>query len=272
MGRQRGQVFILHSSVNSVKNEDPTPLFHYYRGGANAIMPRRSEVSEIMEYKMNIAIEVAVRPSTSSTERGRLLQNLANRLLKAQQYRVVDEVRLTGIEVDLLCEAFDGTEKIFVECKAWREALKADAFTKLLGNLELHDADSGWMIATGPLGKDAKGLLEKWKNKPRERRRRLRTFTATEIVRALTDTATICDPSVVLRESESETDAPLLLISDVGEYWVVPVVPATGGVARQALVYSAKSGEPINDYGVLSDIKETDCTFSDLQLILPGDK
>jgi len=28
MRAQEGRVFILHSSGNSVKNEDPTPLFH----------------------------------------------------------------------------------------------------------------------------------------------------------------------------------------------------------------------------------------------------
>ena len=125
---------------------------------------------------MRKEIEVAVGKSTSNTERGKLLEQLAQEMLETMQYSVTQQVRLTGIEVDLLAVHKITQEKIFVECKAWRDPLPADAITKLLGNIELHDANSGWLISTGPLGKDAKGIMEVWREKPIDKRKRLQFY------------------------------------------------------------------------------------------------
>ena len=51
---------------------------------------------------MRKEIEVAVGKSTSNTERGKLLEKLAREMLETMQYSVTQQVRITGIEVDLL--------------------------------------------------------------------------------------------------------------------------------------------------------------------------
>ena len=37
--------------------------------------------------------------------------------------------------------------------------------TQLLGNINYHDYQEGWLISTGSLGKDAKGFKSKWEEK-----------------------------------------------------------------------------------------------------------
>ena len=104
---------------------------------------------------MGYNIEIAVSDNISNTEKGRLLEELGKEVLEAMQYTVVDEVRKTGIEIDLLAKHNISGEEIYVECKAHKDSLPADVITKLLGNITFYSVGSGWLISTGNLGKDA---------------------------------------------------------------------------------------------------------------------
>ena len=55
-----------------------------------------------MEYKARI--EVATSPGSPNTEKGNLLESLAEDLLRRQSYKVTNQLRLTATELDLLCE------------------------------------------------------------------------------------------------------------------------------------------------------------------------
>jgi Holliday junction resolvase-like predicted endonuclease len=88
-------------------------------------------------------IEVCVRDDVSTTERGRVLERFARRFLETQNYDVVDEVRITGMEVDLLAQERTTGERIIVECKAQRSTIAADVLTKLYGKVGLEDFSSG---------------------------------------------------------------------------------------------------------------------------------
>lgn len=86
---------------------------------------------------MKCSIEVCIKESQSSTDRGRTLEELTKNVLKQQQYEAVDTVRITGMEIDVMATHRITGEKIFVECKAWDSTLPADVITKLLGKLHL---------------------------------------------------------------------------------------------------------------------------------------
>ena len=70
---------------------------------------------------MDIKIEVALPSSASTKEKGDLLEKLAAKLLAAQSYEVIEEIRLTAVELDLLCKHKISGKKIYVECKAYRD-------------------------------------------------------------------------------------------------------------------------------------------------------
>lgn len=111
-------------------------------------------------------IEVATKPDAAPKEKGDLLEALASDLLRAQSFRVATQVGVTGCELDLLCEHMVSGKTIYVECKAYRDGLSANVLTNLLGTVTLKDYKEGWLISTGPLGKEARGLLLEWEKKP----------------------------------------------------------------------------------------------------------
>ena len=71
--------------------------------------------------------------------------------------KVVQRLRFTGMEIDLLARGEDQPRTILVECKAHRDPLGADVISKLLGNVEIRNAEAGWLFSTSDLTKDGRG-------------------------------------------------------------------------------------------------------------------
>ncbi len=79
-------------------------------------------------------IEVAVNKNDTTKKRGDLLEELAKKLLEAQNYLVETEVRKTGMEIDLLCKHKVNSKEIYVECKAYKNnKIQADVIKNIVG-------------------------------------------------------------------------------------------------------------------------------------------
>src|SRR5690606_15165129 len=119
-------------------------------------------------------IEVALQKSSSTKERGDLLESLAEKLLSAQSYEVIKEIRFTAVELDLLCRHKISGKEIYVECKAYRDKnIDANILKNLAGTLVFKDYAEAWLISTGEYGKEAKGFANEWKAKPKDQATRL---------------------------------------------------------------------------------------------------
>jgi len=88
-------------------------------------------------------IEVIASPNMSTTDKGNLLENLSKEILENQSYSVTQQLRLTATEIDLLCEHNVNRKRIYVECKAHREGIKAKVLTQLLGTIDLKEYQEG---------------------------------------------------------------------------------------------------------------------------------
>lgn len=53
---------------------------------------------------MSYKIEVVVSDGVSTTEKGKLLENIGYKILLAMQYNITKEIRITGMEVDLFAK------------------------------------------------------------------------------------------------------------------------------------------------------------------------
>jgi len=122
-------------------------------------------------------IEVVTIPESPAKDKGNLLEELAGELLQTQGFEIEKEVRKTASELDLLCKHKVNRKKIYVECKAHRDALSATTLIKLLGNIDYHHYQEGWLISTGPLGKDAKGFKDDWEDRPTDEAQKLSIYT-----------------------------------------------------------------------------------------------
>jgi hypothetical protein len=227
-----------------------------------------------MECGQMTNIEIAVSEEVSTTEKGRLLEKLGREVLEAMQYEVIEEVRLTGIEVDLLAKHKVSSEVVYIECKAYKDTttISADVLTKLLGNVLFRNVSSGWLFTTGPLGKDAKGFVVDWEQKPLDQRKMLHVYTADRLLDAIISTGRVCDPASIKYPSNLQfSDNCSLLITNYGRFWAVPLIHATAGVPYGVMLFDAKSGEPISDQNTIEVVSKIDSSFSDLMWKIPTD-
>ncbi|WP_343741462.1 restriction endonuclease [Herbaspirillum huttiense] len=218
---------------------------------------------------MQSRLEIAVDESTSTTEQGQLLEQLGREILETQNFSVTSTVRLTGIEVDLLASHKQTAEKIFVECKAYRDkAISADVLTKIIGNVYFHNVDAGWLLATSELSKDAKGLVELHGERSASERRKLQIYASADISGLLVVNGRCIDPAkIVLPSGYRYSEDVTLLVSNIGRFWVFPVVHATAGVAQQVMYFHANDGELVGDNRLLNSLAKLKSSFSQLEII-----
>lgn len=213
-----------------------------------------------------VYIEVAAAPETPTTERGRVLERFARRLLETQHYRVEEEVRLTGTEVDLLAVERATGERVFVECKAHRSTIAAEVLHKILGNVAFRGFSAGWLISTHALGKDAKGMRDEWEQRPPEERRRLQMYDPPRLVERLVAARVIVAPGALARPADLRcAEESYLLLTTFGEFWAVPVLDGEAGMRQAALLYEAATGARVTAPATLSAIAGTDTTLAGLR-------
>ena len=182
---------------------------------------------------MKYEIEVATKESDSTTLKGSLLEKLTAEVLGVQQYTIMNTVRVTGAEIDVLARHKINNSTILAECKAWETPIPADVITKLLGNVLLRKADAGWLITTGPLSKDAKGILDEWENVNIDNRHMLSFYTSDRIIELLLDTRIIKPCTFIechLEDGYEQGENVLLLVTDMGRFWIVPIVAQNTGL------------------------------------------
>lgn len=219
---------------------------------------------------LELAIEITVKEGDTSTQRGALLEALAKRVLVALQHDYVNTaVRLTGCELDVIAREKQSDAKILVECKAYRDkTISADVLTKMLGNLMIHGYSSAWLLTTAKLGKDARGIVEGFRDKPTVSRQQLRVYEPQDLIALLISTGQIRDPlQLIIPSSFHALQTRTLLISDIGEFWAVPAFGAKSGIADTVMVFDAKSGLQVTNEALVNQLSERDSNLRPLRWI-----
>lgn len=206
-------------------------------------------------------IEVAVTGDITTTERGNLLQDLMRDVFDTTNHTSSPPIRITGMEIDVTATHNVTNERIYAECKAYRESIPADTISKLLGSVVIKNVNQGWLVTTSKLSKDAEGLREEWEQKPPEERRRLHIYTPPRLLDLLISSNRILDPAKLTATPEIRRGNWYLLLTNLGRYWASLLPEA--GVPSKVIVYDAHTGELINDVDLLQKLKSTDTTLRD---------
>lgn len=217
-------------------------------------------------------IEVITSPSETSEEKGSLLEALSGKLLSAQSYDVVNQIRLTAVELDLLCRHRINGREIYVECKAFREKnTDASILKNLAGTLALKNYNEAWLISTSEYGKEAKGFVEEWKNKPKEDALRLSFYTPEKVIESLINSGVVKHPpkdeAAKYLGSENLVGEWILLVSKHGNFWVAPAL--SGGMPVGVICYYANNNNMVTDEKLLEKLSETDASLSSIGFKLP---
>ena len=218
-----------------------------------------------MEYKTHIEV-AAPSGSPNKKEKGDLLESLAEDLLRIQHYKATKQLRLVGSEIDLLCQHQVNRRTVYVECKAHRNPISADVLIKLLGTIQSQKYQEGWLISTGPLGKDAKGFQHDWENRPDEESQKLSIYTPDRVIDALISAKMVKHPprdsAFKIIGNADRIGDPMLLITEYGVFWTIACLK--GGVPVGVLVYYAKTGNLVDEQALLRNLAQTDTSQNDL--------
>lgn len=222
---------------------------------------------------MDKRIEVVVTDGTSDYDKGKLLEDLVAETLSVLQYRVQTEVRITGEEVDVLAIHNVTGETVFVECKAHRSPIQSDVIKEAFGNYMLKklsdNVSAVWLMTTSQLGKDAKGLLYEWDKQPPEEKRRVQVYQPEQLLRLLADSHKIVDAPVFSNQNAAMlAEEAVLVLSNLGRFWIRPVLDNTAGVAKGLFLFDAGTGNKISNEKIANDLSKTDFSLRDLRVIL----
>lgn len=215
--------------------------------------------------KLKYVIEICTEEKANTSEKGSVLERFVSRFLETQGQTVNTQIRLTGMEIDLLCNDPDTSEITLVECKAYRNPLSADAISKLLGNVILRGAGSGWLISTHDLTKDGKGIKHEWEAKPAEERRKLRIYEPKELILRLIAARLIVDPKEISPAAQiaGKAEQAYLLITDRGEFWALTAADVATGITDSCELFRASDGSRAD--GFVDWMQSTNTSISDLK-------
>lgn len=214
-------------------------------------------------------IEVAVAPGSTTKQKGDLLENVTCKLLAAQQYSITQELRLTAVELDLLCTHKVSGKQIYVECKAQRANIDAGILKHLAGTLFLKDYEEAWIISTAEFGKEAKGFAHEWKQKPKDKANQLSFYTPELVIDSLINSGSIKKPpqdiAIDLVGSANLLGEWTLSITTYGNFWLTTKL--SGGIPIEVFAFYAINNEAVVDNSLLSNLAATDTSLRELKFI-----
>ncbi len=110
------------------------------------------------EIKKSVRLLVPDKPND-----GTFLEKVAGSLLKKQRYNIIERVRFTGMEIDLIADNIDTGQRVFVECKFVHDPLSANVIQLIIGKAVLKNIKTAYLFSTASLGKEAKGVMDELK-------------------------------------------------------------------------------------------------------------
>jgi Holliday junction resolvase-like predicted endonuclease len=109
------------------------------------------------------SLAVLIPSAWTNDQKGKFLEQLAEQLLRRQSYELVNRIRFTGMELDLLARHKPSSESVYVECKFHTAPLSANVIDLMLGQAFRRQLRQLALFSIGPLSKEAKGAVEELK-------------------------------------------------------------------------------------------------------------
>ncbi len=214
---------------------------------------------------MNIEIEIA-SANRINKKKGDLLEGLAEIIFQKKGYKVVKELRRTGMEIDVSARDIKTNEKIYIECKAHKDSLPSEIISKIIGNKVINHYDLGILVTTGPLSKDALGMIEKMDEESHGNKKDFCVYDSEDIINLLISNGVIKNNlSLQGIDKINNIVSFTLLITEMSYYWLIKLHPNNINIANVIVLYDAKTGEPINNKDLLNKVYETDNSFKDYE-------
>jgi len=205
-------------------------------------------------------IEIAVPSSEPNKARGDALESLLSAFLRQQSFAVVENIRTTGTEIDILARHELSGRRIVVECKSQKGNVQSAAIDGLFTDVHIRGADEGWLVSIAPLGREALGKLEEiQKSAPG----RFSHVPAQDVVLHAIRAGHLADISTVLLRSTRLSDEVALILTDRSPVFCVEHRSDDRQITLGYSVLDAKTLVPITSDAYLTLIATTLDSYSE---------
>jgi len=207
-------------------------------------------------------IKILLEEGTSNKAKGNCFEDLIRKLLTIQQYKIRQNIRFTGMELDLLAEHKQRRNEIlYVECKA-KEKVSSIELRTFFANVYHHKADFGYFFRTNELEFDAGGLLQEYRND--ERYKNLTFFEPDNIIQMLSDSSMIFEPLASLKPFL--ISKKILVVSYFGDY-LIYLINEFNLLPTKIIIVDAKNNSKEISRENISLLKENISEIKNLEFI-----
>ena len=133
----------------------------------NLLIKRKGTVRMVRTTTVQKSFRIAVPSSWSSDQKGAFLEDIAKQALRRQSYDIIERIRFTGMEIDLLGTHKPSGDKVYIECKFYEKNISANVLDLMVGQGFRRRIPRLALFSVSSLSKDAKGALDELKTDER---------------------------------------------------------------------------------------------------------
>lgn len=174
------------------------------------------------------------------TNDGTFLEEVAGDLLKRQRYKIVERVRFTGMEIDLIADDKYTNQRVLVECKFTNEPLSANVIDLIIGHATRKKIKTAYLFSTAPLGKEAKGVMDELKQENNDSSPKI-AFVGPEDIADMFINIYKAEPYIPeASKASSIASATLILTPQFPPFWVLEEYQS--GIPQRAFLQTVSDG------------------------------
>jgi Holliday junction resolvase-like predicted endonuclease/predicted transcriptional regulator len=212
---------------------------------------------------------IIVPKNWTNNQKADFFEQLAGKILKPQRYKVIQRVRFTGMEIDLIADHLDTNQRIFVECKFVVDPISSNVIFDIVGKAVTKGIKIAYLFSTASLGKEAKGVIDELEEKKSKDIPKIVFINPEKLTDMFID---IFDAKPDLPETlvtASISVATLIITPNFSPFWILEEYQ--NGIPTRAFIQSALSKEKAmpSDIEVSKILKENDLSQG-LELIFEG--
>ncbi len=201
---------------------------------------------------MKTEIKIILPENFSNKAKGNCFEDLMSRLLSTHQYEIKNNLRFTGMEIDLLAKHKHRTnETLYVECKA-KDKVSSTELRTFFANVYHQGADFGYFFRTNELGYDAGGLVEEYKSDEKKRYEHLYFFEPKDIIKMLSDGDFIFEPESIL--SKYKITKKILAVTYFGDF-LIYIIHTSNLLPTNYLIINANDNSKIVEQNNIEKIE-----------------
>ncbi|MDZ7830273.1 MAG: YraN family protein [Desulfobacterales bacterium] len=198
-----------------------------------------------IEKEIKLSCRVLAPQEWSNDQRGNFFEEIAGKLLRKQRYKIIERVRFTGMEIDLIADHLDTNERAFVECKFLSDPFSANVIDLLIGKVIRRNVRIAYLFSTSNPGKEAKGVLDELSAQNNTANTPKLAFIGPDtIVDMLIDVYNLPSLQSIFETKNVFTSACLFLYPNLPPFWVIE--EHREGIPFRAVVIPAKGDQTLS--------------------------